>query len=533
LAKRSRTPRSRSSAGEATRDGFWYDKAEADRIERFFQELLQHGKGEWAGKPFLLAPWQRDEIIRPIFGQMRPDGLRRYRTVYIEVPRKSGKSHLAAGIALALLFADGEPGAEIYSAAADREQAAIVFETAKGMVEASPELSSRCEIYRRSIVVPRMGSSYKVLSADVPTKHGLNAHGVIFDELHAQRTRELWDVLITGTGARRQPLVVAITTAGYDRESICWEIHDYAIKVRDGVIPDSTFLPVIYAAGEEDDWTSPEVWAKANPSLGISIKADYLERECARARETPAYQNSFRRLHLCQWTSQDTRAVDMEIWKRGGTPVDAAKLEGRECFAGLDLSSTLDVSAFVLVFPPEEAKGEYVVVPHFWIPAENIQARVRRDRVPYDAWVRDGHVEATEGNVIDYDVIRARIGELGKRYQIREIAKDRWNSTQIGTQLQGDGFEVVDFGQGYKDMSPPTKEFLALVRAGRLHHGGHPVLNWMASNLAVMQDPADNLKPAKDKSSDRIDGIVALIMALGRAALAGPSQEPQVWVVKW
>ena len=512
------------------RDGeFWFDEEAADRAEAFFPRFLVHIKGEWAGQPFVLEPWQRDGIVRPLFGWKRKDGTRRYRTVYVEVPRKQGKSTVAAGIALYLLFADHEPGAEIFSAAADRDQAAIVFDLAKQMVLASPELRKISEIYKRSIVVTRTGSAYHVLSADAHTKHGKNASGVIFDELHAQPNRELWDVLNTSTGARRQPVTVAITTAGYDRESICFEVHDYACKVRDGVIPDDTFLAVIHAASDTADWKDPVVWKAANPGLGKTVKLAYLEQEARKAGETPSYQNTFRRLHLNQWTQQNTRFIDLAMWDACSGTVDVESLKERYCSAGLDLSSTTDLSAFVMLFPPKDPEEgsepdlAYDVLAWFWMPEENIAKKSRRDRVPYDAWVRDGLIEATPGNVVDYDRIKERIVSISQEHYIHELAIDRWNATQIATQLSNEGITVVPFGQGYRDMSAPTKDLEALIVSKRIRHGGNPVLRWMADNVSVKQDPAGNLKPDKAKSTGRIDGIVALTMALGRSNVNPPS----------
>lgn len=523
--------------GPPSDGAYWYDEDAAERAITFFPRFLTHVKGEWAGRPFELSTWQAEQIIRPLFGWKKADGTRRYRTVYVEVPRKNGKSSLAAGIALILLYTDREPGAEVYSAAADRDQAAIVFDTAKQMVLASPELSAISEIYRRSIVVPGTGSTYQVLSADVKGKHGKNASGVIFDELHAQPTRDLWDVLNTSTGARRQPVTVAITTAGYDRETIGFEIHDYACKVRDGIIPDDTFLPVLYGAKEDEDWRDPKVWWSVNPGLGVSVKPEYLEQEARKAVETPAYQNTFRRLHLNQWTSQNTRWIDLAAWDACNAPVDTEALRGRHATAGLDLSSTTDLSAFVLLFPPTEEGGAYDVVAWFWMPEDNVQKRSRKDRVPYDVWVREGFIEATPGNVVDYDRIRARINEIGETYYVHEMALDRWNATQIATQLQQDGIQVVAFGQGYQSMSSPTKDLEALIVSKRIRHGGNPVLRWMADNVSVKQDPAGNLKPDKAKSTGRIDGIVALIMALGRDSVNPPAGSvygdngPFVWVL--
>ena len=500
-------------------DEFYFDERTAEVAVRFFERLLHHSKGEWAGQRFILEDWQKEEIIRPLFGWKRVgDGLRRYRTAYIEIPRKNGKSTMAAGIALLLLFADDEPGAEVFSAAVDRDQASIVFDEAKNMVEASPQLDELSEVWKRSIVVPGTKSVYRVLSADVKTKHGLNAHGVVFDELHAQPTRELWDVLTTSVGARRQPLVVAITTAGFNRESICWEQHEYARQVIERIIEDPTFFAYIKAADPEEDWLDEEVWARANPNLGVTVKMDYLQNEARKAKQVPAYQNTFRRLHLNQWTQQETRWLPVDDWDACAMPVNETLLEGAPCYGGLDLASSSDIGSFVLCFPPEPGEEErYAWLPFFWIPEENMIERARKDRVPYDAWVRQGLITATEGNVIDYGYIIRDIEGLGERYNIREIAFDRWGAFQVSQQLEGSGFTMVGFGQGFVSMAGPTKELLRLVLDRRLAHGGHPVLRWMADNMVVSTDAAGNVKPNKAKSREKIDGIVAGIMGLDRA----------------
>lgn len=500
---------------------YWYDEAAAQKAVDFFPLALCHVKGEWAGQPISLLPWQENDVIRPLFGWKRPDGTRRYRTCFVEVPRKNGKSTIAAGIGLYLLFADGEPGAEVYSAAADRSQAAIVFDIAKQMVAKSPMLAKRARIFQSSIMAPATGSSYKVLSADVETKYGYNASGIIFDELHTQANRRLWDALITATGVRRQPLTFVMTTAGYDRHSVCWEQHDYAMKVKAGIIQDDSYLGVIYAADENDDWTDPKVWAKANPSLGNTLKLDYVATECQHARDIPGYENTFKRLQLNIWTEQATRWLGLDTWDACAGEVDLALLEGRDCFGGIDLSSTQDTTALALVFPGPDG---YDTLSWFWVPEESIRKRSERDRVPYDIWARDGFIEETEGNVVDYDIIRKRVNELGQRFHIKEIAIDRWNSTDLQTRLQGDGFTVVPFGQGFASMTAPAKELEKLLLSRKLRHGGNPVLRWMASVVAVSQDAAGNLKPDKAKSTERIDGIVALIMALGRAMV-----QPDGW----
>ena len=507
---------------KAVMEGCRFDIRAAERVRTFFTKFLRHSKGQWAGQPFALLDWQWREVVAPLFGWKRADGTRRYRRAYIEVPKKNGKSALFSGLSLYLLAADGEPGAEIYSAAVDRDQASIVFNEAANMVEVSSQLSSRLSVVRstKRIVMPRTRSFYKALSADVPAKEGINAHAILIDELHAQKTRQLWDTLRYAGAARRQPLHLSITTAGFDRHSICWEQHDYAEKVLDGTIEDSSFLSFIAAAGAEDDWTNTEVWQKANPSFGITISAEQFAEDCREAQESPAKENSFRRYRLNQWTEQEVRWLSMEKWD--ACSASLGDLQGRECYAGLDLSSTTDITALVLVFPSED---RYDVLPLFWVPEEGARQRERRDRVPYLQWIREGHIEATPGEVIDYDRIRTRINELGQQYQIREIAIDRWNATQLATQLEGDGFEMVAFGQGYASMNWPCKKLEELVLGGKIAHGGNPVLRWMAGNVSIEKDAADNWKPSKKKSIERIDGIVALIMGVDRASTAVPQQK--------
>jgi phage terminase large subunit-like protein len=516
----------------AVAEGCWFDLAAAERVRTFFRRFLRHSKGQWAGEPFELLDWQWEDVIAPLFGWKRGDGTRRFRRGYIAVPKKNGKSTAFSGLSLYLLCADNEPGAEVYSAAVDRDQASIVYNEAANMVDASPHLASRLKVVRstKRIVFHRNRSVYKALSADVPAKEGLNAHAVLIDELHAQKTRELWDTLRYAGASRRQPLHLSITTAGYDRHSICWEQHVYAEKVLEGIIEDTSFFAYISAAAEDDDWTDPEVWKEANPSFGITISAEQFAEDCREAQESPAKENSFRRYRLNQWTEQDVRWLSMAKWDACSAP--PGDLEGRDCYAGLDLGTTTDLSALVLVFPEEDDR--YSVLPFFWVPAEGARQRERRDRVPYLQWIREGYIEATEGDVVDFDVIRKRINELAERYDIREIAVDRWNAVQLATQLDGDGFEIVAFGQGYASMNWPTKKLEELVLGGKLAHGGHPVLRWMASNVAIQQDAADNWKPSKKKSSDRIDGIVALIMAVDRASRNVESEwDGTLFVLDW
>jgi phage terminase large subunit-like protein len=495
-------------------DGWWFDATAADKACRFFAEYLTHIEGHMAGRPLVLEPWQQ-AVVGCAFGWKRPDGTRRYREIFQFVPRKNGKSTLCGGLVNLIAYCDGEPGAQIYCAAADKDQAALVYRQAKGMIVANSELSAGARIYAatKAIEFPN-GGIFRTLTSDADTKHGLNSHANIIDELHAHYSRDLTDVLQTGTGARRQPITWMITTSDFDRESICNEKHDYARGVRDRVIDDPAFLPVIYEATTDDDWTSPATWRKANPNLGVSVSEEYIARECKRAQETPSYENTFKRLHLNIRTQQDVRWLTLEHWDACDGPVDAEALRGRECWAGMDLSTTTDLSALVLLFPRE---GGYDVLPYFWAPRANAEKRERRDRVPYLTWARQGFVTLTDGDVVDYDAIRARFNELARTYDVRELAIDRWNSTQLQTQLMGDGVEVVPFGQGFASMSAPTKELEKLVIAGSVAHGGNPVLRWMASHVSVETDAAGNLKPSKKKSTERIDGIVALVMGLGRS----------------
>jgi len=651
-----------------------YDAAKADRAVRFIENLC-HTKGRWAGKPFWLLPWQ-EQIIRDIFGIVKEDDMRQFRTAYVEIPKKNGKqlaldtpiptpdgftnmgdlevgdtvfdengipchvvakspvddteqaykltfkdgtsiiagerhlwnieidssgklvstreiyemntdikivsskcpetsnkdilqhweashgnnpryhylldiqpmdhpvkmqciqvdspshqylagtsfvpthnSELAAAIALYLLYADNEPSAEVYGAAADRGQASIVFDVAKRMVEMTPALLKRSKIMaatKRLVDYSNVGF-YQVLSAEVGTKHGLNVSGLVLDELHAQPNRSLVDVLTKGSGdARTQPLYFLITTAGTDRNSICYEYHTKAKDILEGRRIDPSFYPVIYGLDDGDDWNAEESWYKANPSLGYTITIDRVRDAHREALTNPAEENVFRQLRLDQWVGSAVAWIPEHIYDRGNLPIDLEKLRGRECYAGLDLSSTSDITAFVLVFPPLHDGEKYIVVPHFWLPRETLDLRVRRDHVPYDVWERMGLFHITEGNVVDYNFVRKTINDLHTMYNIKEIAADRWNATQLITDLEGDGFTVVPMGMDFKDMSPPMKELYKLILEGQFIHGGNPVLRWMAGNVVAEIDAAENIKPSKKKSTEKIDGIVAWIMALDR-----------------
>ena len=500
----------------------YYDKDSADFAVMFIESLC-HTKGTWAGKPFELIDWQ-EQIIRDIFGTLKPNGYRQFNTAYIEIPKKQGKSELAAAVALLLLCGDGEERAEVYGCAADRNQAKIVFDVAVDMVRFCPALMSRVKILesQKKLIYKPTNSSYQVLSADVANKHGFNTHGVIFDELHTQPNRKLYDVMTQGSGdARMQPLYFLITTAGTDTNSICYEIHQKALDIEAGRKIDPTFYSVIYGADESEDWTDPKVWMKANPSLGITVGIDKVKAACDSARQNPGEENAFRQLRLNQWVKQSVRWMPMEKWDACNFQVSEDDLEGRVCYGGLDLSSTTDMTAFVLVFPPRDEDDKFVILPYFWIPEDTLDLRVRRDHVPYDVWERQGYLQTTEGNVVHYGYIEKFIESLEERFNIREIAFDRWGAVQMVQNLEGMGFTVVPFGQGFKDMSPPTKELMKLVLEQRIAHGGHPVLRWNMDNIFIRTDPAGNIKADKEKSTEKIDGAIATIMALDRAIRCG------------
>lgn len=484
----------------------------ADAVD--FINDLTHTKGEFAAQGFNLRPWQI-KIVRRLFEKGK-NGKRKHRTCLLMLPRKNGKSELAAAIALYGLLADGEIGAEVYSAAADRDQAALVFNVAAQMIRNHPYWSTQCDIVdsQKRIVHRKSGSVYRAISADAHTKHGFNASLVIYDELHAAPNRELWDVLGTSQGARSEPLMFAISTAGYDRNSILWELYDHACKVRDGVVEDPTFLPLLFEAPKDADWTDEAVWHQANPALGDFRSLDEMRVAAQRAQAIPAQENVFRRLYLNQWTEQAERWISMDLWDKCAARIDWASMAGRRCFLGMDLASTKDLTALVAVFPGED---HIDVLPQFFVPQAQILERSKRDRVPYDQWQREGHLVATDGDVVDYEAVRQTIREWGKRFNVQEIAFDPWNATDLVTRLQGaDGFLCTPMRQGFGSLSAPTKSLEKAILSGRLRHDGHPVLRWCVSNVAVEQDPTGNVKPSKKASTERIDGVVALVMGMDR-----------------
>ena len=499
--------------------GLRFDAEAAAQAVSFFAQL-PHVKGEWArgGGRLVLAPWQ-EFIVGSLFGWVRADGARRFRTAYIEVARKNGKSSLGAGLGLRLAFFDREPGAEVYCAATKRDQAKIVWGDARQMVVQTPGLRERVRAYVGNLHSERTGSKFEPLGADADSMDGLNIHAAIVDELHAHPNRKIVDVIETATAARRQPLIVYLTTAGYDRHSVCWQTHQYAGNVLAGTLLDDTFFAYVAALDEGDEWTDEGCWSKANPNLGVSVKLDDLQRKRDRALQVPSEQQAFRRLHCNEWTESSSRWLSLADWDANAVAPEIAP--GASCYGGLDLASTTDLAALVLDAPRD---GVHHWLARFWLPAEKLRQRVDRDRVPYDVWAREGLITLTGGNVIDYDRIRADIADLAGRYRIRELAYDPWNASQLITQLQSEGLNCVPLRQGYPSLTAPTKELETLVLSRRIRHGGHAVLRWMAGNVVVEQDAAGNIKPSKARSTEKIDGIVAAIMALARAAANGQGE---------
>jgi len=499
--------------------GLRFDPVKAEEAIEFFS-YLKHSKGEWAGRVFQLEPWQMFTVW-VMFGWLNTSGYRRFRTAYEEVPRKNGKSTKAAGVGLKLAFADGEDGAEVYSAATKHDQALIVHGEATRMVRATPALAERIQIFKNSLSRVEKYQKYEPLGADEDTLDGLNVHAAVIDELHAHKTRGVFDLMETGTSARRQPLLFAITTAGTDQSetSVCWEQHVYAEQVLRRIITDDTYFAFIASMDEGDDWQEERNWYKANPNLGVSKKLDYMRDQARRAKNMPAKLNSFLRLDLNKWTQQVSRWIDMLHWDaNAGAPIDEVALRGRPCYGGLDLSSVSDLTAWVLLFPDPVDPDRVTILPRLWCPEAKLHEETRNQyREQYQAWARDGWLQVTSGNAIDYETVKAQILADAQQFQLQEVAVDRlFQGYQLSMQLADEGLTVAACGMGYMSMAGPCKEFERRLLEKRLHHGGHPVLKWMANNVAVREDPAGNLKPDKASSQGKIDGIIGVLLALDR-----------------
>lgn len=497
--------------------GLRFDEDAAERAIGFFR-FLRHSKGEWAGQVFEPAPWQCF-VIGSLFGWKRADGLRRFRSGYVEVARKNGKSTLVAGIGLMLAFFDGEGGAEVYAAATKREQAKICWGEARAMVLATPALKNRIDVFVSNLNQDKTRSKFEPLGADVDGMDGLNIHGAIIDELHAHKTRHMVDVIETATGARRQPLVLSITTAGVDRTSVCYERHEYAQRILSGSVEDDTAFAYVATIDDGDDPFDEAVWPKANPNLGVSVKADDLRRKAERARSLPTELNAFLRLHLDVWTQQTDRWIPLDLWdSQAGEPIDEDDLAGRACFGGLDLSATRDLTAWVMAFPDPDDTDRVDVLARVWCPEAWVYSPENRYSSQYQAWARAGVLTVTDGDAVDYARVRAQVLADGGKFRVQELGIDRlFQGASIGQELAEEGMPVVPVGQGFYGMAAPMKEFERRLLGKKIHHGGNPILRFCIDNFAVATDAAGNLKPNKATSQSKIDPLVALIMAIDRA----------------
>jgi phage terminase large subunit-like protein len=506
-------------------DGAYFDEAAADHACEFIETRIFFYEGPFAGHPFKMQHWQR-RIVRELFGWKRADGSRLYRTAYIEVPRKNGKSTFSAAIALYLAYADGEPAPQVYFAAADRDQASIAYNIARTFLEQDPDMAGEAVVYNstKRILFPSNHGEIRCLSSETRKLYGLNLHGLVFDELMAQRDRVMWDALTSAQGAREQPLIIAITTAGWDRNSVAFEQREYARQIAVGAFSDPTFLGVIYSCDELADWTDPEVWKAATPALGATVDLAYYERKCTEAQGQPSAQNAFRTLLLCQWVGQTNRVISMPDWD--ACPDDDGDTTG-PAFGGMDLSSTTDLTAIALDFPQPD--GSHLWLRRIFLPSDGLRDRGLRDRAPYEVWAEQGLIELTPGAVVDYAYIRDAWREWADLYDIRDISYDRWNSSQLARELEEDGFTMVKVGQGFAGMNAAAKEVCRLAADHRLLTRGDPVLRWMADNAEGLTDPAGNLKFDKRRSAARIDGLVAGTMALDGAMRRNVAKKVSVY----
>lgn len=517
--------------------GFYFDAEAGERAVVFIEHFCRHSQGEWRGQTIRLERWQKF-WIREVFGWMRRDGTRRFRVAYLEIARKNGKTLLAAAIAAYLLIADGEPGAQVYSTATKEEQARLCWKDTADMVKQSPALLKHVSIMQKSLVVERTNSFYRPLGGDSTTQDGLNPHGHIADELHAHKGRGMWDIMATATGARRQPLTIGITTAGvYDPESIGWELHHHAQQVLDGSLEDDEFFAMIFAADEGDDWMDPRTWEKANPNIDVAIKRTYLESQCLSAKNKPSFVNTFLRLHLNVWTQQLTRWLSIDKWN--AAPVRTQQLSdfaGRVAYLGVDLATKLDICALAIDVPEGDTHHFFW---KFYVPQALVDERARENKhkPDYAAWVRDGWLIATPGSSVDYGFIKRDILALRQQLKIRQLAYDPWTAHHLMSELVGEGFSVdpdakkeqlIEVRQGPRSLSEPSKTLESLVVDGKFTHGNNPIARWMADNVVIRRDANDNIAPDKRNASGKIDGIVAAIMALGRALLE-PIAKPSVY----
>lgn len=489
---------------------YYYDEAASLKVIEFIESYCTHIRGDKAGEPLILADFWKEDILKPAFGIKRlSNRKRRFKTIYLEIGKGNAKSTVGSALALYLLGLDTQKGAEVYSVAGDREQARIIFDTSKHMVLDSAYLKNMFTVYQYAITKKNSASFYKVRSSEAGGAHGLIPSAIIFDEVHVQPNRELWDTMTAGQMKRDDSITFAFTTAGWDKQSICYELHKKALDVVSGKIPDDSFLGVIYAAPENDDISKVKTWKKANPGLGNILSVENLQIEYNKVLASPSYENTFRRLHLNQWTDTYESWINDDEWMKCGEMFDSRELEGAECYGGLDLANTRDFNAFVLIFPPLNK-----ILCYFWLPSEMVDKRMERNSIDFRQWVNDGHIKLMPGSSSDYEIILNDIRELCKKYNIQSVAYDRKFAAPIVTSLEDD-VKMTPFNQGITEISFPTKQLDLYVAKRNIMHGGNPVLRWMLGNVSIYRDPNDNIKVVKHKSNDKVDGVVALIMAIG------------------
>jgi phage terminase large subunit-like protein len=516
--------------------GLYHDPAAVQIWVEFFL-CLRHFEGDFAGQPIDLDDWELF-VVWNVFGWMRADGTRRFRTAYIEIARKVGKSTFGGGVGLSLLVIDGEAGPQVYSAAVDKQHARKVLHSkAEKYVKASPPLRRKLDIAKTTgrISFEANDGFYEPLGKDSDVGEGFNPHGTIFDELHAHKTREMWDVIDSGLGARSQPLKLAITTAGFDTSSFCYtEIRDQVCQILEGVIEDDTWWGCIWTIDEGDDWKDETCWAKANPQSYFDTQIEDMRRMAREAQRKPGALNNFLTKRLNVWTTQTARWVNLDEWKKSPAVFPDSSLTGKLCYSGLDLSANTDISGVVHLFPLSD--DELVIVPRFWIPADRIGDREHRDAAQYERWVREGLITATPGNVIDYKIVKAAIEKDFDAFDVQKLAYDPWGPAEAIRQSMLDAGmpedKWIQFRQGFASMSPAMKTTERLYLQHRIRGLNHPVMLWMASNLQARTDPAGNVKPDKAATAKRIDGMVCLFMAVGIWSVAAPAKATLSDVIK-
>ena len=538
----------RDLARRKTSELMW-DQDRARRAIDFYPTMLRLEDG----RPFRLEPYQQF-VVGSVFGWYGREGFRRFRTAYVEMGKGSGKTPMAAGVGLYGMLADGEPAPEVYAAATARDQAKIVFGDATRMVEAEPELKELIDIQVGSLSIPAQHAVFRPVSSEHKQLDGLRVHIGLIDELHEHPTPLVVDKIRAGTKNRRNALIFEITNSGFDRTSTCWAHHDYSVKVLQGTVQNDAWFAYVCALDEGDDWQDERVWLKANPGLGVTLPLSYLREQVQEAVGMPSKENIVKRLNFCIWTEQQDRWLDMAQWDACTGKVELEQLRGRPCMAALDGAATQDLFAFGLLFGPDE-KGALDAVLRFWIPEDTLAAqgsgRAERDRLLLRQWADEGWIKVTPGNVTDYDLIEEQVLEELSRYELGKLAFDRWNLTQLITHLKDALGEdrVVDFPQTMSAMSAPSKELEKRVKEGSIRHGGNPVLRWMASNVAVKYGPNSQIKPDRERSAEKIDGIITLVMMLDlatresteppsvyeqRAARKpGPDEPPQELIDAW